>query len=444
MKSLSRRVRQAIAPVVLALATTSSLTMADTFTRVCVLRGIEEVPANNSPAVGCGRFVIDTCANTLTYHIVIADLSTPETAAHIHGVANPGVNAGVLIPLPAGPVKIGTWTYPETLQNDLLSGRMYVNVHTTANPGGEVRGQIVTHVAVIDAVQETPTNASTAQGFGVFTLNTSSNTLSYYIGFAGLTSAETAAHIHGFVNYGSGAGVLFPLPAGNPKVGTITYTEAMEQGFVNGLTYANIHTVNFPGGEIRGQIVSSVNPMNGGQEVPANASTSAGCTLCAVDTGAKVLGYDLKRSTLATAQTASHIHGYAPAGVNAGVITPIAVGPRSLGTWTYGAANEVSVLVNELTYTNEHTTAFPGGEIRGQLRFSKIIQPPCVADVDNGTGTGTPDGGVGIEDLLYYLVLYNAGTTTADVDDGSGEGCHDGGVGIEDLLYFLSRYNAGC
>jgi len=68
----------------------------------------------------------------------------------------------------------------------------------------------------------------------------------------------------------------------------------------------------------------------------------------------------------------------------------------------------------------------------------------CVADVDDGSGSGNPDGGVGIEDLLYYLGRYNAGTAQADVDNGSGTGTPDGGVGIEDLLYYLVRYNAGC
>jgi hypothetical protein len=68
----------------------------------------------------------------------------------------------------------------------------------------------------------------------------------------------------------------------------------------------------------------------------------------------------------------------------------------------------------------------------------------CVADTDDGSGTGTPDGGVGIEDLLYYLTLFEAGSIGADVDDGSATGTPDGGVGIEDLLYFLVRFEAGC
>jgi hypothetical protein len=68
----------------------------------------------------------------------------------------------------------------------------------------------------------------------------------------------------------------------------------------------------------------------------------------------------------------------------------------------------------------------------------------CIADVDDGSGSGTPDGGVGVEDLLYYLGLFDAGAAAADVDDGTGTGQPDGGVGIEDLLYYLVRFDAGC
>ncbi len=69
---------------------------------------------------------------------------------------------------------------------------------------------------------------------------------------------------------------------------------------------------------------------------------------------------------------------------------------------------------------------------------------PCVADVDDGTGSGTPDLGVTIDDLLYYLALFENGDPEADVDDGTGTGTPDLGVTIDDLLYFLQRYEAGC
>ncbi len=69
---------------------------------------------------------------------------------------------------------------------------------------------------------------------------------------------------------------------------------------------------------------------------------------------------------------------------------------------------------------------------------------PCVADVDDGSGTGTPDGGVTIDDLIHYLTLFELGDVGADVDDGSGTGTPDLGVTIDDLIYYLTRFEAGC
>jgi hypothetical protein len=75
---------------------------------------------------------------------------------------------------------------------------------------------------------------------------------------------------------------------------------------------------------------------------------------------------------------------------------------------------------------------------------SATLTVRCPADVDDGSGTNHPDGGVTLEDLLYFLGRYSLGDLRADVDNGSGTGTPDGGVGIEDLLYFLSRYGMGC
>ncbi len=68
----------------------------------------------------------------------------------------------------------------------------------------------------------------------------------------------------------------------------------------------------------------------------------------------------------------------------------------------------------------------------------------CPADVDDGTGSGIPDGGVTIDDLLYFLELFETGSIFADLDDGSATGTPDQGVTIDDLVYFLTRFQAGC
>ena len=79
-----------------------------------------------------------------------AGLTTPATAAHIHGPAAPGQNAAVILPLTATAGTSGTITGTGTLSSanatNLLNGLTYVNVHTSTFPGGEIRGQIYARV----------------------------------------------------------------------------------------------------------------------------------------------------------------------------------------------------------------------------------------------------------------------------------------------------------
>ncbi len=73
-----------------------------------------------------------------------------------------------------------------------------------------------------------------------------------------------------------------------------------------------------------------------------------------------------------------------------------------------------------------------------------VSWPACPADLDDGTGSGSPDGGVDISDLLFFLALFDAGDLRGDLDDGTGTGTRDQGVDISDLLYFLVRFEGGC
>jgi hypothetical protein len=68
----------------------------------------------------------------------------------------------------------------------------------------------------------------------------------------------------------------------------------------------------------------------------------------------------------------------------------------------------------------------------------------CPADLDDGSGSAQPDGGVDINDLLYFLTQYELGQCGADLDGGAGNGLPDGGVDINDLLFFLAHYEGGC
>lgn len=107
----------------------------------------DEVPPNASGGMGDGTFVLNTATNELTWDVTFTGLSGPALAAHIHGPAAPGANAGVLVPFappkaPAGEIK-GSNVILAKQVADLKAGKWYVNIHTAANKGGEIRGQLM-------------------------------------------------------------------------------------------------------------------------------------------------------------------------------------------------------------------------------------------------------------------------------------------------------------
>lgn len=97
-----------------------------------------------STGKGMGMFTYDAATHTLTYDVTYEGLTGPAVAAHIHGPAAEGANAGPVVPFPsaASPIK-GTATLTDAQAADLAAGKYYVNVHTAANKGGEIRGTIV-------------------------------------------------------------------------------------------------------------------------------------------------------------------------------------------------------------------------------------------------------------------------------------------------------------
>ncbi|WP_439366607.1 CHRD domain-containing protein [Bradyrhizobium sp. DASA03005] len=108
------------------------------------LDGKSEVPANTSSATGTADLDYDAASKKLSWTVTYSGLSGPATAAHFHGPAEAGKNAGVAVAIPnaaSSPVK-GEATLTDAQAADLLGGKYYINIHTAANPGGEIRGQV--------------------------------------------------------------------------------------------------------------------------------------------------------------------------------------------------------------------------------------------------------------------------------------------------------------
>ena len=108
------------------------------------LTGAQEVPPVTTSGSGTVDTTFDKSTNVLTWTVTYSGLSGPVTAAHFHGPAMPGTNAGVVVPFTgemASPIR-GKATLTAAQAADFTAGRWYANLHTAKNPGGEIRGQV--------------------------------------------------------------------------------------------------------------------------------------------------------------------------------------------------------------------------------------------------------------------------------------------------------------
>jgi uncharacterized repeat protein (TIGR01451 family) len=112
-------------------------------------------------------------------------------------------------------------------------------------------------VARLNGSQETPSNNATATGRATLLLSPDEKTARVSLAFDPLSSAQTDAHIHGPAGPGASAPPLFHLPLGQVSDFPITLTSSQVQDLKNGLLYINVHSSNFPAGEIRGQFLLS-------------------------------------------------------------------------------------------------------------------------------------------------------------------------------------------
>ena len=107
------------------------------------LNGGSEVPATPSQGTGAVSATYDPATKHLSWTGTYSGLTGPVTAAHFHGPAKAGENAGVLVPVTAASSPFsGEATLDDAKAADLEAGKLYFNLHTAANPKGEIRGQV--------------------------------------------------------------------------------------------------------------------------------------------------------------------------------------------------------------------------------------------------------------------------------------------------------------
>lgn len=364
---------------------------------------------SGSPAEGTAFLVLSTDYSTLEYRLTVTGLSAQLTAAHIHNGAA-GTNGPPVHPIAVtGATMEGAWTSGDAspLSMDairkLLLGELYVNVHTMANPGGEVRGQIaldagIGFVAKLDGAQERPNpNSSTGKGTAYFSLNERRTELRYSMTVDGLSGPATAAHIHRAVRDSAG-GVVTPLGLVNGTVrGSWTstdakpLTDALLLDLLSSRLYVNVHTAANPGGEIRGQVelatgVGFTARLDGSQGPSPSSAAGTGSGSIFIAPDRKSLRYDVTVSDLTGPATAAHFHN-APAGANGGAVFGIDLASNhASGEWSDASAVPLTgAIVEEIFagnyYVNVHTASFPAGELRGQLMTGGAASPTGIETI---------------------------------------------------------------
>jgi hypothetical protein len=116
---------------------------AETYTLIASLNGASEVPSNSTTGTGSLTATYDTTTKKLAWTVTYSGLTGAAVAAHFHGPAGPGKDAPVEVPVMVGPSPLqGSATLTPAQEKDLLDGNVYFNIHTQANPKGEIRGQV--------------------------------------------------------------------------------------------------------------------------------------------------------------------------------------------------------------------------------------------------------------------------------------------------------------
>ena len=361
------------------------------------LSGANEVPAVNTKAKGLVTAVV--VGNEVTINGVFDSLSGPVTNCHFHkGVegANGGTFTNFLTNVRGNRIYVKT-TLTNAQLSDLMEDSVYFNVHTAANPGGEIRGQMVFETdylftAFANGAQEVPAVTTTASAIGSFMVSRVTGKITYKVVANGLSGAITAAHLH-YGAFGIGGVVALPLNfSGNTLTGTVDVTNAIFDSLVNNKLYLNIHTLNNPNGEIRGQVfyegdgIGFDGLLSGAQETPAVTTTASGTMYALIRPTLDTLDYAVQVTGLTP--TAAHFHG-GVAGVSGNVLVSLtAVGASYPNLYAGKIAltpSLISGFLRDSIYANFHTTANTGGEIRGQVL--PVIRTGLVSNLCGGQET---------------------------------------------------------
>ncbi len=281
------------------------------------LSDTQEVPLLTSSASAVGAVTLDRDTGAIAIHVNTTGLDD-AVAAHAHR-AVAGVNGPILIGLDQDPANVKHWSSAADAVLDAAgmqafdAAELYLNIHTPANPGGEIRGQIVPPgrevlFVALSGAEEVPPVAGNARATAAITVDPAfaMGDITVHVNTLGLDDA-VAAHVHQ-APVGANGPVLIGL---NQDANDTSHWQsdgavldsAGVQAFNAGELYVNVHTPAHPDGEVRGQIVpSSGSPPNSGSFRVVSIVPAAGTDLTSFPSQIVVtFNRDVRVSTVANA-----------------------------------------------------------------------------------------------------------------------------------------------
>lgn len=354
------------------------------------LSGSQEVPPVDTAASAEAELEIDVDSGAVTGTLLASGME--PTAAHIHAGAA-GVSGPVAIPLvqdTTDPLsfELAANTMLSAAQIEaLLAGGLYLNVHSDAHPGGEVRGQILPEAfslvfAGLSGSQVVPVVDTEATGSAAITLDESASaTAIVHLSLFGLDDATAVTLNDG---YGGTQGpVLAELVQDTSAPGHwfhdgLALDEDGLAAVLAGRVYLEVSTADSPDGLLRGQFLPSgiglfLDSLSGRQEVPPVDTLASGSSALTLDFG--TLAFQMHVNTVDFEQANNaHIHD-AFAGVNGPVLIPLQQDAMNPAHWLASgtlAQEALDKLQAGGLYVNVHSPDHPGGEIRAQLQPDHI------------------------------------------------------------------------
>lgn len=337
--------------------------------------------------------------------------------------------------------------------------------------------------ALLNGDQEVPPVVTSSSGSVQLALETADRILRFRVITAGIdldgnqTGASgdnlTGAHIHMAPAGANGAVIHNLVTSGtiDSGAGTITGQVTLTSAQVTALRdeglYINLHTSNNPAGEIRGQIIPKPSAfsasLEGAQEVPPVTTSAFGSALLILNSERNRLEIDIETSgididgnqtpgTSSDDLTGGHTHA-GPRGANGGIVfgffglnndtngdlaidavqSSIFVGWDETEGRNTTLADQLANLTDENLYLNLHTQGHRGGEIRGQIEFSSILDDTdldgMTDDFEDNNGLDSTDPTDALEDPdgdgLNNLGEFEAGTNP-QISDTDGDDLADG------------------